>query len=172
MRNSNAVLAVAAIITGLSSGACGTETERIAGPDVMMARVLSAVTPSVTGSGQYVLDGMLRTFAFTVRTMPDGSVRGRFSGATHQPLISWSGRLDCLVVDGNTAWIGGVYEHATNPSLVGVGFAFKAVDNGEGASADPDYMSRAMRGGTDCNTRPEPNPLYFYEIFGNIQIHQ
>jgi hypothetical protein len=130
------------------------------------------VSPAVTGSGHYVTSGGLRTFAFTVRTMSDGSVRGQFSGGNHQTRASWSGSLDCLVIDGTTAWIGGVYERSSNPSLIGSGFAFKAVDHGEGSGAPPDSMSRAMRGGTDCSTRPEPDPAYYYEIFGNIQIHR
>jgi hypothetical protein len=107
--------------------------------------------------------------------MPDGTVRGRFVGAAHQPggANRWSGALRCLAIDGNTAWIGGIYEHATNPALIGNGFVFKVVDNGEGALATPDFTSRAMRGGSDCTLRPEPDPAFWYPVeAGNIQIHQ
>jgi hypothetical protein len=167
---------ILASLVGLVEGACSGERDAITAPDALMAVVASAppAAGSVTGSGHYTqLVGSpgWRTFSFTVRRMPDGSVQGRFSGGQHQPTNMWSGRLDCLVIEGNTAWIGGVYEHATNPNLVGTGFVFKVRDVGEGHGSEPDTTSRAMRGSNDCTTKPEPTMHWYAVEEGNIQIH-
>jgi hypothetical protein len=169
------------ILTGavvFTAGACSEKREAITAPDAL--RVSAGITPPasgfVTGSGHYmqlVESPGWRTFSFTVRSMPDGGVSGRFSGGRHQPANKWSGRLVCLVIEGNTAWIGGVYEHATNPSLVGNEFVFKVKDVGEGKdpASEPDSTSRAMRGSSDCTTKPEPTMHWYPVEHGNIQIH-
>lgn len=172
MRDRIALVGLLAVAAGAAATACGSDAGRVLAPDAAFSHAAMPTGSLVTGSGNYIGPNALRTFAFTVRVMPDGSVKGRFSGASHaRPASSWSGPLTCVVVEGNVAWIGGIYEKATNPALVGTGFVFKAVDHGEGVAAVPDSMSRAMRGGNDCTLKPEPNPLYFYEIFGNIQVH-
>jgi hypothetical protein len=170
-------LAGPVFLASLAAG-CGSAGESVAGPDLRKeAAVTSPVTLAVTGSGHYTAaEGQWRTFSFTVRQMPDGTVQGRFAGTAHLPdggVNHWAGPLTCVVVDGTEAWFGGVYERATNPALVGTGFTVKVEDNGEGRRADPDMISRAMRGGSDCTLRPTPNPEFYYQVeAGNIQIHR
>jgi len=158
---------------GLVLASCSEDRAVITAPDVFLAA--GDAPPAfgfVTGSGHYTpASGGLRTFSFTVRRMPNGNVTGRFAGVAHLTTIQWSGRLICLVIDGNTAWIGGVYEHSTNAALIGTGFVFKVKDVGEGHGWDPDTTSRAMRGGSDCTIKPEPAPEFWYPVErGNIQV--
>jgi hypothetical protein len=179
MRHRTTLPWILAGIVGLAAGGCNEERGAITAPDALLVRAVVPPPASgfVTGSGHYTqLVGSpgRRTFSFTVRRMPDGSVQGRFSGGQHQPANKWSGRLVCLVIEGNTAWIGGIYEHATNPDLVGNSFVFKVKDIGEGKApgSEPDSTSRAMRGSSDCTTKPDPVAMNWYAVeHGNIQIH-
>lgn len=175
MRSTTAGLFVMA--AGLAAGGCAVSEEQILAPDLAHVARSAAVGAMVTGSGHYwePIADHWRTFSFTAREMPGGDVKGRFSGGVHGGgrINHWSGRVVCLEVDGNVAWIGAIYEHAPiNTGLVGRGFVFKVVDNGEGGLAPPDSISRAMRGGAECTNRPEPGPAFFYEVAGgDVQIH-
>ena len=132
----------------------------------------------VTGSGHYTgQNGFLRTFTFEVRTQSDGSVHGTFQLTSHvQPPNRLHGTLTCLSIVGNEAWIGGVYDRATNPALIGTGFGFYVMDNGAGHGAAADLMRRHVRNqvpGEWCATMPDVSGSpYLYPIeAGNISIH-
>lgn len=131
---------------------------------------------SVTGSGSYTTSaGNLRTLAFEVRELWDGSVRGTFQLTMHGTTTNTShGPLTCLAVDGNEAWIGGVYASSSNPALEGVEFWFYVQDNGQGHDAAPDLVRRHARSGNadDCASMPDPGTEFLFPVeAGNIQVH-
>ena len=79
--------------------------------------------------------------------------------------------IDCLVVDGNRAWISGfITQSANNLQLIGVPVGWTVLDNGQGADALPDESSEVFdfSGGFSCEDmlnlplQPWPN--------GNIKV--
>ena len=145
-------------------------TEAVLGPDVSQQtlQLSNAGTTAVTGSGHYVNTvGDWRTMSFHVKRDSDGEVRGSFQMVLHrQPPLLFHGRLTCLSVVGNEAWIGGVYEKTTNPDLLGMGFGIYAQDNGQGAEAEPDKLLRHQR-----NQVPEEWCAEMRDVSANGQLY-
>lgn len=118
----------------------------------------------------------IRPFTFNVRIYADGSVRGRFNytqvrdgGAP----LTVKGSLDCAVIEGNQAWVGGVIEESSRESLVGLDMWFQVQDHGEG-SASPDMSSTIGAGGPGtgeqyCVDHP-PVRFPFFLDTGNLQV--
>lgn len=86
------------------------------------------------------------------------------------------GRVTCLALDGNAAWLGGVIEQSNNPSLVpeGTRVRWRVVDNGEGANAARDLVSAfgPAPGGDEfayCAARPSV-PALSPVAGGNVQV--
>jgi len=142
------LLAVLPLILSCDGGDNGL-TEAVLGPDMEQQTFKhdKAGTPAVTGSGHYVNTlGDWRTISFHIKQGSDGEAHGSFQMVLHrQPPLRFHGRLTCLSVVGNEAWIGGVYEKSTNPALLGTGFGIYAQDNGHGANARPDKLIRNVR---------------------------
>ena len=171
------LLAVLPLLLSCDSGTKGG-TEAILGPDANQQTFMRdhAGTTAVTGSGHYVNTlGDWRTMSFHVKQDSDGAVRGSFELVLHrQPPLLFHGRLTCLSVVGNEAWIGGVYEKATNPDLLGMGFGIYVQDNGQGSNAEPDKLLRNVRGQVpeewcaDVSAHGQPYDI----VSGNITIHR
>jgi hypothetical protein len=152
------------------------QSQVVDGVDVQAANNGQGVALSVTGSGHYTTgSGSWRTFSFEVRESSDGDVNGTFQLTAHdQPPTRYHGALTCLSVQGNEAWIGGVYDKSSNPAQLGNEFWFYVEDNGQGHGAPPDMVRRHVRSGNadDCASQPDPTGEYLYPIeAGNIQIH-
>lgn len=136
------------------------------------------VGPSVTGSGSFVFVGNNRTFSFTARIRADGSVDGQWQRVTHVggPAQSKShGKVTCLTVVGNEAWIGGFKTSGTtfvDPPNNEV--FWRVVDNGQGRNAPADQMSSQGVGrppGSAANyCANTPLGALFDVTAGNIQV--
>jgi hypothetical protein len=111
----------------------------------------------------------------------NGAVQGQFYfralGTDPDQMIRVT--VTCLtVVDGNRAWVGGIVEDAFLPNLIGVSAFFFAFDNGEGADAEPDVVSRvtvAAAAGAEqafCANAPAiPAAMLPIEILrGNVNV--
>ena len=175
---------IATVFTLLAAVSCGQTPPTAPTDQAQSADLLDVPTShqgqgvalSVTGSGHYTTSaGNLRTFAFEVKELQDGSVRGSFQLTGHgHPTSTLHGPLTCLAVVGNEAWIGGVYDRASSPVLVGTGFWFYVQDDGEGHNAPPDLVRRHVRSGNadDCASMPDPGTEFLFPVeAGNIQIH-
>lgn len=176
VRKTAAVLLVLATTT-----TCDSNPDAALGPDLSRDTFMqsSSGARAVTGSGHYTTHtGQLRTFSFQVRERPNGTVHGTFELTLHRkPTGKLHGPLTCFSVMGNEAWIGGIYEKATNPNLVGTGFGFYVKDNGQGSHAPPDLLRRHVRGQIPdewCAEMPDVSgSQYLFQIeSGNIQIHE
>ena len=121
-----------------------------------MPRDLLAVGPhSATGSGQINgANGQVRTFSFHAVVSASGTVTGH--AELHDPVFfNESGHADvnCLVVSGNRAAIGGIVTQSDPPVFVGDTVAFLVVDNGEGLTAPRDQISFVVvTSGKDCSS--------------------
>jgi hypothetical protein len=141
------------------------------------------VTQSATGSGQYEFTSdsgvtALRTFAFEARKTADGSVSGQAqidNRALGQRLHI---QIDCLNVIDNTAVMSGTLTEAAGAGIsVGDAAIFAAQDNGEGAVASADRVTKSFENsGLVCtDITPANVGLYAYLLNdvqgGNVQIH-
>ncbi|PKA84590.1 hypothetical protein ATE92_2788 [Ulvibacter sp. MAR_2010_11] len=128
--------------------------------------------PSANGQGTLTNpDGSTRHFSFHAKEKNNGSIQGSGVLTYGGGLLKIKFDVDCLEVSGNTAHLSGIITSwSDNPDGVGWGFWFKVIDNGEGANADPDEMTRLGN---------SPSPLdctvdYGIEIYqiegGNIQV--
>ena len=114
--------------------------------------------PSVnkaTGGGTYEKAGFLNTIAFTAQVDESGEVKGQAQFQLRDVDLRIHLDVDCLVVVGNQAWIGGVVKNSSNPALVGSRYVFTVVDNGEGQGA-VDELGEPVPSGllADCLTQP------------------
>jgi hypothetical protein len=121
-----------------------------AGPSFSSGR--GKVIASATGSGILFRDPgppvAFRTLTFTAKKHADESVQGQLELVIHDKggassIFKASGKITCLGVDGNRAWIGGEFTHGrwVPPLVEFAEFILLVEDNGEGANAPPDEMT-------------------------------
>lgn len=119
----------------------------------------------------------IQPFTFNVRIYADGSVDGHFNYTQVRDGVELTvkGSLDCAVIQGNQAWVGGVIEQSSRESLLGLDMWFQVQDNGEpGSDATPDMSSTIGAGapGTGeqyCIDHPPVRFPFFVEA-GNLQV--
>lgn len=113
-----------------------------------------ARNPSVSGHVELdSVDGRMQRYSFTAVQLKNGDVKGEFqlfdilNDSTTNVI---HGDVECFTIqeDGITAWIGGVVERGMmdSVSLVGAEAYWTVVDNGQGASADPDEATEIAYG--------------------------
>ncbi len=119
---------------------------------------VASAAPSVnraTGGGTYEKGGFLNTIAFTAQVDEAGVAKGQAQFQLRDIGLRIHLDVDCLVVVGNQAWIGGVVKNSSDPTLVGTRFVFTVVDNGEGGGAVDELGEPAASTlQSDCLTQP------------------
>jgi hypothetical protein len=177
-----------ALLPLLLSVGCSTETPTsptgVAGSPAAEARTThagSGVVRSVTGTGHVTITlnevDFWRNFAYTAIERADGSVAGQFEFQARQLSVRVHGRVTCLSVVGNAAWLGGVIEQMVgsfpNPAVgPGTPVWWRVVDNGQGANAVADLISGLGTMGDElayCAARPAA-PMFRPLEAGNIQV--
>jgi len=156
---------------------------------LLLVTVLAAGAGSAGGvvasaSGGYSMSGtaagstfVIHPFTFNVRLYADGSAEGRFNYTQVRDGVELTvkGSLDCAVIQGNQAWVGGVIEDSSRASLIGLDMWFQVQDNGEpGADETPDMSSTIGAGGPGtgeqyCADHP-PVRFPFFLDAGNLQV--
>jgi hypothetical protein len=148
------------------------------GGGAAQASSAQAIVQSVTGTGHLNVPvgdtEFFRNFAFAARASADGSVSGQFEFQARQVPIRVHGRITCFSIDGSTAWLGGIVEQSSDPTIAPAGtrVRWRVVDNGEGAGASPDLVSAFAPGGNElayCAARPAAPPLSPV-AGGNVQV--
>jgi hypothetical protein len=137
-----------------------------------------------SASGGYSMTGtaagstfVIHPFTFNVRVYEDGSVAGRFNYTQVRDgvVLKATGSLDCAVIAGNQAWVGGVIEDSSRENLIGLDMWFQVQDNGEpGSDETPDMSSTLGAGGPGtgdqyCADHP-PVRFPFFLDAGNLQV--
>ena len=105
--------------------------------------------PSANGQAKLPRDlfGELQNVSFHARVKQDGTVSGSLEFKSRAQDIEAHANLDCLVVSGNEAILGGILTQVREgpalpfPICLGDRIWFKVRDNGEGADADPDEFT-------------------------------
>ena len=105
--------------------------------------VATAAGPSASGAG-HITTCALRGFSFTAVTQTNGRVTGAAELDNRCLGVRYHVAVSCLVVVGNTAYMGGIITSASDPSFVGQNQVFAAQDNGEGGNAPPDLLSGSL----------------------------
>lgn len=162
--------------SGPEDAALGAEV----GPEAVTSFGESPIVARASGSAQRDALGRPVLLNFSVTKRADGTVDGHyyFRAIGTDPDQWIRVKVHCMtIVDGNKAWIGGIAEDAFLPQLVGRVSYFYAFDNGEGANADGDVVSRVRAGDVDaaleefCTTLPQV--LTPFEILrGNVNIRE
>lgn len=169
MRTSTIVAALASAALLVSAGTASGEANGV------VASASGGWHMSGTAAGSTF---EIKPFTFNVRIYADGSVAGRFNYTQvrdgGEPLVV-KGSLDCAFIEGNQAWVGGVIEETSRPSLLGLDMWFQVQDNGEpGAGGTPDMSSTIGAGGPGtgeqyCIDHP-PVRFPFFLDAGNLQV--
>jgi hypothetical protein len=148
--------------------------------------------PSANGQAKLPREyfGELQNVSFHARENKDGSVSGSFESRSRAQDIEVHAKLDCLVVSGNEAILGGILTQVREgPDFpwdicVGDRLWFKVRDNGEGAGADPDEFTDWYWSGCGIATASRCGPYPFPDDWpgwvpdfisiegGNIQVKQ
>ena len=135
------------------------------------------VVGSATGSGHMVRpDGTFRSFSFSARRYADGNANGQLQLNSRGFDVFVHIRIDCLRLDGNTAYMSGLITKTSNPAEGEIGELNRVIvrDNGEGAGVI-DQVSRipANPGSLDQRTCLDENadlfPLRDVQR-GNVQV--
>jgi hypothetical protein len=142
------------------------------------ASVNPAVVVRASGAAHRDALGAPVILNFSAVKYADGTVDGQyyFRALGTDPDQMIRVRVTCMtVVDGNKAWIGGIAEDAFLPALIGRVSYFYAFDNGEGANAESDIVSRVRANDVEgqdevfCDELPEQ--LGHLEVLrGNVNI--
>jgi hypothetical protein len=116
--------------------------------------------------------------AFNVVQGPDGQVHGLW----HHQFRSRRSRgrimveVGCMSVSGNEAWFAGRAVQAGAEGNIGRYFGLRVIDNGEGANAPPDEMTRTVWFQYDpqvawdfCSNMPTDSPVWPLDG-GNVQV--
>jgi hypothetical protein len=112
--------------------------------------------PSASGHANLTINGGLQTYSFNAIRNQNGSVSGHLTLDSRGQNVIIQGDVNCLVINGNEAFIGGIITNVTpnsDPSffsLVGQPFVLRVVDNCEGAPGPVDLVSDVF-GGVDCS---------------------
>jgi hypothetical protein len=136
------------------------------------------VVASATGSGHMVRpDGTFRSFSFAAAKRADGTVTGQVQLNSRSFDVFVHISVDCLRVEGNTAYMSGRITHTSDPEQAFIGELNRWVvqDNGEGPDAPPDLVSSIPEnpGNADPKTCEDDNsdrPLNRIVQRGNVQV--
>ena len=136
------------------------------------------VVASATGSGHMVRpDGTFRSFSFTATKRADGTVTGEVQLNSRSFDVFVHINVDCLRVEGNTAYMSGRITHSSDlaQGFIGELNRWAVQDNGEGPDAAPDRVSTIPEnpGNADLKTCEDNNsdrPLARIVQRGEVQV--
>jgi hypothetical protein len=112
---------------------------------------------SVGGADQDAVDHTDANFSITAVQHADGTVTGQWSDQFGQGQGGIHAQVNCLAVEGNTAWISGIITSGTVNGVDVTGFPVitEVQDNGKSANDPPDQISFSFVGvATPCTEEP------------------
>jgi hypothetical protein len=161
---------LSAAIVGCTPGSVSEPTT----PELQALLAVDGVAAQVSGHANVTqAPGVLRTFSFSAREMPDRTVEGNYVNHNRLGGAVNHGEIDCLrLIPPNGAVLSGPTRKHTNPAFEGGTTIFRVEDNGEGADSPPDRVSQLvifMPGSPlDCHTF---TPVVLLPVEGgNIQV--
>ena len=125
----------------------------------------SRVVASVTGSAHYGSSAIWTTYSFRAVKRANGEVEGSYQVRRHRGRDGGAkqhGRIICLTIQGNQAWLGAIRENTAAVTNEGTWTGFSVVDNGEGKRGNPDQIISLVRN-TDGQEPPEAFAMAYCE---------
>lgn len=167
------------LFAGLAVG-CSGDTPTGAEVESLNLQVVGNSGPSANGQATLPLEllGGRQTLSFHAREAKDGTVSGSVEVKSRGQDARIHATIDCLVIDGNEAILGGVFtqvrlgpDSPLPPGLIEVGgrLWFKVRDNGEGGGAGADQFSDVFPVPDFIECDDFEVPLIPIEV-GNIQV--
>jgi hypothetical protein len=91
------------------------------------------------------------TYSFRAILRANGEVEGTYQVRRHIPGggAKQHGRIVCMAIDGNQAWLGAIRENTAAVTNEGSWTGFSVVDNGERAGSPPDQIASLVRNTND-----------------------
>ena len=123
--------------------------------------VYLVLTPGVRGASAVTMAsghtvrgaaGAELTSSFSAVLSSTGEATGRARIASEATGLSFVLEVNCLVVSGGLAKIGGEVIQSDSPALIGSNVVFHVEDNGTTPADPPDRMSSAFITGSSCTT--------------------
>jgi hypothetical protein len=129
---------------------------------------------SVGGSDQDVTLNTDANFSLIALQKGDGSISGEWSDQFGQGQGGLHVDVNCLVVVGNQAWLGGIIRHGSTGQggvdLSGLPALTRVVDNGKSANDAPDAISFTFIGlAVQCGA--QPNLPLFAMTGGQVTVN-
>jgi hypothetical protein len=120
-------------------------------------------------------DGTFRSFSFSARRYADGKAGGELELNSRSVPVLVHIRIDCLRVDGNTAYMSGRITHTSNVAEGEIGELNRVVvrDNGEGKGVIDQVSRIPANPDDDPRTCADPAPDLFplRDVHrGNVQV--
>jgi hypothetical protein len=103
-----------------------------------------------SGHAVTVINGAERSISFSAVLESDGSVSGQARLDSEATGLSFVLELNCLVITGGLARIGGEVTQSSSPALIGANVIFHAEDNGQVPTDAADRISSAFITGSTC----------------------
>jgi len=85
----------------------------------------------------------------------DGTIK--FDGTVGGNAVSTTATVDCLIVAGNQAFMGGLITDSTDPLLIGSRQYLSVEDNGQGKNSPPDRYTFLVTTAADCSVAILPS---------------
>lgn len=166
---------IAALTLNAAIGCSADSRRELVAPKFAISSEL-ANGASASGHGNFTqAPGVLRTFSFEGRVMPNARVEGNYNNHNRLTGAINIGDIDCLRrVGTNGAVLSGIVRKHTDPSAVGRTTLFRVEDNGEGENAVPDRISIVfvlpLGSPLDCTSFTPPDGFMLPIEGGNVQI--
>ena len=175
MKTALSALAAVALLAACnepSSPAAAAALDGLSASSVAGNGVLNRV--SVGGSDQDVTLNTDANFSLAAIRYGDGSVAGQWSDQFGQGQGGVQVDINCLVVAGNQAWIGGIIRSGSTGvggvDLSGLAALTRVVDNGTSANDAPDAISFTFIGlAVQCTA--QPNLPLFAMTGGQVTVN-
>jgi hypothetical protein len=176
MKRSWIALALATAVLPLSAA---VPTATAASRPVSHSRVVASVAGSthlLLGPATFGVTVQQDPLAYDAVRLADGRVGGHWSYDYYEAGVhlKFSGRVTCLTVHGNRAWVGGPIDATTDPTSVGLGAWWQVADLGSGRHpVVPDQTTFAGIGTLEatqayCDTAPDPHFIFDVQSGGLV----
>jgi hypothetical protein len=171
------LLAVTAVLPASAASAAPAPPAALVRHGAVVAQVLGS-THVLLGPATFGVTVQQDPLAYEALLFADGTVQGvwRYDYYEAGVLTRFSGRVTCLAVQGDRAWVGGVIDSTTDPTSAGLGAWWQVADLGSGAHpVIPDRTTFAGIGTLQatqayCDNRPDPHFIFDVQSGGVVVI--
>lgn len=178
MRRMRYSVVVALVVAAANPAAAMAASSPVRSDQRVVARV-DGYTYVLLGPSVFGVTVQQDPLAYTSFTTAGGTVGGRWVYDYYEGGVktTFTGRVTCLTVTGNRAWIGGTITGSSDPTQIGLGAWWQVADNGSGRHpVVPDRTTFAGVGTLAqtqayCDTAPDPHFIFDVQL-GGVNISE